>query len=76
MNIYYVSLVRSLMDYYVKFAAESDNVVREHVHEYYGKLWCSVYDEEYFNDSIVSRFRAKVINDEPVVLRTGIDDFN
>lgn len=46
MNVYYVTLVRSLTGYCVKFVAPSDDIVRQHVSLYYGRLWCSVYSHK------------------------------
>jgi len=65
---YYVSLVRGLLGYYLKFNACSAEIVREHLLEYYGKLWCSIYTEQEFKSSRYYA-TAKVINeDAPIKL--------
>jgi len=72
-NSYYVSLVNSLFGYYLKFNAYSEEIVREHLLEYYGKLWCSIYSEQEFKSS---RYYtpAKVINeDAPIKLYNRYD---
>ena len=67
-NTYYVSLVRGLIGYYVKFTADNENIVREHCAEYFGRLWCSVYDEKYFLEHIYTP-ACKIINeDKPIHL--------
>lgn len=69
MKRYYVSLVRGLMGYYVAFDAPDEMTVRNHVAAYFGRLWCSVYTEAYFNQRIVGTYPANVINaDKPIVL--------
>jgi len=74
MNTYYVSLVRSLMHYYVKFKARDIDHVRTHVHKYYGRLWCSIYSETEM-DSFKLKYTCKVINeDEPVYLSVTEED--
>ena len=45
LKTYYVSLVRGLCGYYVKFNALNEETVRNHVAKYFGQMWCSVYDE-------------------------------
>lgn len=72
MNKYYVSLVRGLVGYYVLFEAPNDEVVRKHCGEYFGRMWCSVYDEAYFMQRIAGRYGTeKVINaDRPIVLES------
>jgi len=70
---YYVSLVRSLFGYYLKFNAYSEEIVRRHLLEYYGKLWCSIYSEQEFKSSPYYT-RAKVINeDAPIELYNHYD---
>lgn len=70
MHTYYLSLTRGLVGYYVKFIAPDETTVRKHAHEYFGRLWCTVYTEEYFEQLIKARFpNTKVINpDKPVEL--------
>ena len=68
---FYVSLVRGLMGYYVLFEAEDEMTVRNHVAEYFGRMWCSVYTEEAFNKNIVDMYPTTVINeDKPIVLHS------
>ena len=70
---YYVSLVYSLFGYYLKFNACSEEIVRGHLLEYYGKLWCSIYSEQEFKSSPYYT-RAKVINeDTPIKLYNQYD---
>lgn len=69
MKTFYVSLVRGLMGYYVVFEAEDESTVRNHVAAYFGRMWCSVYTKEYFNQHIAGKYPANVINaDKPIVL--------
>lgn len=71
-NTYYVSLTRGLINYYVKFEAPDESIVRRHAYEYFGRMWCSVYDEGYFIGHIKERFpNTRVVNDDkPIVLDT------
>lgn len=63
MNTYYLSLVRGLTGYYVKFTAPDEETVREHAAMYFGKMWCSVYTEAYFFEVIKKRpWPARVVN--------------
>lgn len=65
MKLFYVSLVRSLLGYYVTFLAPDEATVRSHLAKYYGKLWCSVYSEKpklYPGDRMILR------EDDPIVL--------
>ena len=66
MKIYYLSLCRGLVGYYVKFVASSEAVVRRHAELYFGKLWCSVYTDAYFHEVIRRRYpkASKVINNQ------------
>lgn len=70
MGIYYLSLVRGLSGYYVKFKATSAEVVSRHAAEYFGRMWCSVYSEDYFNLCIAGKYRTEhIINpDDPIEL--------
>lgn len=71
MNIYYVSLCRGLMGYYVKFEAPSEEAVRNHVARYFGRIWCSVYSEAYFYEVLRKRFpdQSRVVNaNRPIIL--------
>ena len=72
MHRYYLSLVRGLIGYYVLFEAPDEDTVRRHAQEYFGRLWCGVYDESYFNRFIVGRYEeSRVINaDRPIVLES------
>lgn len=45
MKLFYVSLVRSMLGYYMTFLAPDEATVRSHLAKYYGRLWCSVYTE-------------------------------
>lgn len=65
MNTYYVSLCRGLFGYYVKFTADSEDTVRKHCAEYFGRLWVSVYTEKPSSD----RYKSIVINEkDPIEL--------
>lgn len=69
MKKFYVSLVRGLTGYYVLFEAEDEMTVRNHVAAYFGRLWCSVYTEEYFRDNIAGKYTTHIVNAaEPIVL--------
>ena len=72
MNRYYLSLVRGLVGYYVLFEAPDEYTVRRHAQEYFGRVWCSVYEEDYFNRFIVGRYgESRVINaDRTIVLES------
>lgn len=75
MKVYYLSLVRGLVGYYVKFVSTSMEIVREHAQKYFGRLWCSVYTKEQFDD-IIRKFpvRVTVINeDNPIELKESSD---
>ena len=52
MHRYYLSLTRGLLGYYVLFEAPDEATVRRHAAEYFGRMWCSVYSEDYFVDHI------------------------
>lgn len=60
-HFFYISLCRGLGKYCVKVSARSEIIVREHAAEYYGKLWCSVYD--HVPDGMIV-----INNDNPVKL--------
>lgn len=69
MKKFYVSLVRGLIGYYVVFEAPDEETVRNHVAEYFGRMWCSVYTEAYFNGHIAIEPGARLVNeDRPIVL--------
>ena len=72
MKRFYLSLVRGLIGYYVLFEAPDEWTVRRHASEYFGRLWCSVYEESYFNRFIAARYGTpKVVNaDNPIVLES------
>lgn len=73
MKTYYLSLVRGLIGYFVKFEAESEEAVRNHATKYFGKLWCEVYTEAYFREILRKRYpnATRVINrDRPIKLTT------
>jgi len=75
LNRYYTSLCRGLVGYYVAFDAPSEDMVREHLQMYFGRMWCSVYTQEQL-DQAASNFAKHgilfgnhVINaDNPIVL--------
>ena len=68
-KIYYVSLVKGLLGYYVKFIAPDEDIVRMHCAEYFGRLWCSVYDANRISNI---RGSFKCINeDNPIDLSSG-----
>ena len=75
MKVYYLSLVRGLVGYYVKFVSTSMGIVREHAHKYFGRMWCSVYTKEQFDDNIRKfPIRATVINENsPIELNESSD---
>lgn len=56
MHRYYLSLCRGLIGYYVLFEAPDEATVRRHAAEYFGRMWCSVYDEDYFVDHILHNY--------------------
>lgn len=71
MNIYYLSLTRGLYGCYVKFYAESEEVVRNHAAEYFGQIWGGIYTAAYFMEIIRKRYpsASRIINDaRPIVL--------
>jgi len=75
MKVYYLSLVRGLVGYYVKFVSTSMEIVREHAYKYFGRMWCSVYTKEQVDD-IRRKFpmRVTVINeDNPIELKESSD---
>lgn len=65
-----VSLVRGLKGLYVSVRATSEDVVREFCSNYMGKIWCSVYDSDYFYRVIMPQFpESRIINpDSPIIL--------
>lgn len=69
---YYLSLCRGLTGYYVMFKAPDEETVRRHAAEYFGRLWCSVYDEEYYKARIAGRYpNERIVNaDNPIVLES------
>lgn len=67
MKKFYVSLVRGLLGYYVVFEAPDEMTVRKHVAEYFGRLWCSVYTEEYFTNYIVGKYETRIINADRLI---------
>lgn len=72
MRRFYLSLCRGLIGYYVLFEAPDESTVRRHAGEYFGRMWCSVYDEEYFIDNILHNYAdTQVINPQkPIVLES------
>lgn len=73
MNIYYLSLCRGLVGYYVKFQAESEDVVREHAAMYFGRMWCTIYTEAYFREVLCRRYpkASRVVNRNNPIVLTG-----
>ena len=70
MKIYYVSLVRGLVGYYVKFLAPSETIVRMHLAKYFGRLWCSIYSWTDL-EKLKTQYNTTVINeDKPIKLLT------
>lgn len=65
-----VSLVRGLQGLYISVRATSEDVVREFCSNYMGKIWCSVYDSDYFYRVVMTKFpESRIINpDNPIVL--------
>lgn len=72
METYYVSLVRGLVGYYVKFNSISMELVRDHACKYFGRMWCSVYSEKEL-ERIKSSHNIKIVNDSPIILRDSSD---
>jgi mannosyltransferase OCH1-like enzyme len=74
-NTYYLSLARGLVGYYVKFKAPNEDVVRNHAAKYFGRLWCSVYQDIAFAGVLERAARRGdsciVINDNKPILLTG-----
>lgn len=72
MHRYYLSLCRGLVGYYVLFEAPNEVTVRRHAAEYFGRIWCTVYDEDYFVDRILHNYsNTQVVNiDRPIVLES------
>lgn len=72
METYYLSLVRGLIGYYVKFKAPSSAAVSCHAATYFGKMWCSVYSEAYFLEVLRRKHgtvKTKVVNPyDPIYL--------
>lgn len=66
MKVYYLSLCRSLFGFYVAFLAPDEDTVRKHACEYYGRLWCSVYEER--PKTTHPGFRGILREDDPIVL--------
>lgn len=71
-KVFYVSLCRGLSGWYVKFEAESEEVVRQHCAAYFGRMWCEVYSEAYYWEVLRKRYprATRVVNrDKPIVLQ-------
>ena len=69
MNEYYISLTRGLLGYYVKVLATSIEVAREYASNYYGSLWCSVYENKDIEAFSSRGWKNIIINDnDPVIL--------
>ena len=66
---YYISLTRGLTGYYVQVEADNESIVREYAGNYYGRLWCSVYEQEDLQELKSIGYKTIVINEgDPVVL--------
>lgn len=72
MHRYYLSLCRGLIGYYVLFEAPDEATVRRHAAEYFGRMWCSVYDEDYFVDHILHNYPPTIVVNvcRPIVLES------
>lgn len=71
MHTYYVSLVRGLSGYYVKFRAPTEEIVRMHLSKYFGRMWCSVYTQDEIVE-LANKYTVNVINEEnPICLLTA-----
>ena len=72
MHRYYLSLCRGLVGYYVLFEAPDEATVRRHAAEYFGRMWCSVYDEEYFANHIMPNCPHTILINvcRPIVLES------
>lgn len=79
-QIFYISLVRGLVGYYVKVLAPSEETVRKHCAKYFGRIWCSVYSYADFS-GIRERSWSRGVpcevfnNDNPVVLTSEEGDW-
>lgn len=67
MKLFYLSLTRSLLGFYVAFLAPDESVVREHAAKYFGRMWCSVYTEDPSNFKGTIEVLRK---DNPIVLNS------
>jgi len=68
MYTYYVSLVRGLTGYYVKFRAPAEEIVRKHLSKYFGRMWCSVYTPDEIAE-LANKYTVNIINEEnPICL--------
>jgi hypothetical protein len=73
-KIFFISLCRGLVGYYVKVIAYDEATVRRHAAEYFGRLWCSVYSEAYLYEILRKRFpdNTKIVNNnKPIDLTNG-----
>lgn len=73
LHVFYVSLVRGLQGYYVKFLAPDEITVRQYAAKYFGRLWCSVYDPRDLRQ-IIERYGATVINSEQPIIVEEVDE--
>lgn len=73
MKYYYLSLIRGLSGYYVKFEAESEEAVRRYAIEYFGQMYGTIYTDAYFHEVIRRRFpsSSRVINNKRPIKLTG-----
>ena len=70
MYTYYVSLVRGLTGYYVKFRAPAEEIVRKHLSKYFERMWGSVYTPDEIVE-LANKYTVNVINEEnPICLLT------
>ena len=70
MYTYYVSLVRGLTGYYVKFRAPAEEIVRKHLSKYFERMWCSIYTPDEIVE-LANKYTVNVINEEnPICLLT------
>lgn len=69
MNNYYISLARGLQGYYVLVKADNIEVVRKYALSYYGKLWCSIYEDYDMSLFKVIHPKCNIINEnDPIEL--------
>lgn len=66
MKHFYVSLTNGLQGLYVKFEAESEELVRIFLKANFGTIWGGIYTDAYFHEIIRRRYPkgSRVINNQ------------